>query len=240
MSDPIDTLFDVYSDTPKGRDPDSQSPTLRRFHQALWSKRLPTGQSLALSVGHPKAYLYHRGGGGELFLSSDSIGHTYRSVKSMASIVAGVAQQEVDEFFRVCSTVGAYIVFPSQKVGNMMTINGARGTHARIRDRFDLTLECIRLHYLSRPSPLGATLDRYADFFALFGSFEGYVTFFLLQDAVLENGAAIDFFLPFDGFEASPLPSDVEAYRTYRDKVVAFIQSRNKRIEDAQTVSRDW
>lgn len=41
MSVTIDTTFDVYSDTPIGRDPDSHSPTLRRYHQMLWSKRLP-------------------------------------------------------------------------------------------------------------------------------------------------------------------------------------------------------
>ena len=44
-----------------------------------------------------------------------------------------------------------------------------------IRDRFDLTLECIRRHYLDEPSPLSATLARYADFFGLFGDFAGYV-----------------------------------------------------------------
>ncbi|WP_113903400.1 DUF6994 family protein [Brevibacterium celere] len=34
------------------------------------------------------------------------------------------------------------------------TINGARGLHPRIVDRFDLTLECIRRHYRGEPSPL--------------------------------------------------------------------------------------
>ena len=28
----IDIHFDVYSDTPKGKDPDINSPTLRKFH----------------------------------------------------------------------------------------------------------------------------------------------------------------------------------------------------------------
>ena len=49
----------------------------------------------------------------------------------------------------------------------------------RIAGRFDLTVECIRGHYLDEPSPLSDTLARYADFFALFGDFDGYVDFFL-------------------------------------------------------------
>lgn len=44
-------------------------------------------------------------------------------------------------------------------------------------DRFDLTLECIRRHYLNMDSPLAPTLSRYTKFFALFGDFPGYVSF---------------------------------------------------------------
>ena len=51
---------------------------------------------------------------------------------------------------------------------------------ARIKDRFDLTVECIRRHYCGKPSPLNDTLARYADFFGLFGGFQGYVEHFLL------------------------------------------------------------
>ncbi len=47
----------------------------------------------------------------------------------------------------------------------------------RGRYRFDLTLECIRRHYLDEPSPLSDTLAWYADFFGLFGDFAGYVDF---------------------------------------------------------------
>jgi hypothetical protein len=39
----VDTTFDFRSDTPQGRDPDADGPTLRRYHQALWSKPLPCG-----------------------------------------------------------------------------------------------------------------------------------------------------------------------------------------------------
>ena len=50
----IDINFNVFSDTPKGKDPDSYSPTLRMYHQKLWSKKLPNGMSFDLTLEHPK------------------------------------------------------------------------------------------------------------------------------------------------------------------------------------------
>lgn len=148
----IDTAFDAYSDTPTGRDPDSHSPTLRQYHHRLWSKQLPDGDRFILSADHPKAYLYHDSALGKFSLSSDAIGHTYRYVKAMAPVIDQVPDEELDEFYSVCSTIGAYIVFPSQRVEGKPTINGARGMHWKIRDRFDLTLECFRRHYDSEVS----------------------------------------------------------------------------------------
>lgn len=232
MNITINTAFDVYADTPTGKDPDSYSPTLRRYHMMLWSKRLPDGNAFVLSVEHPKTYLHHKSQRGEFFLSSDSIGHTYRYVKAMAPIINEVSEEELDQFFTICSTVGAYIVFPSRTVDRKPTINGARGLHWKIKDRFDLTLECIRRHYLNQDSPLSAALARYADFFGLFGNFRGYVDYFLLQDLTSEDETSIDFFLPFSDFEASPLPADVDEYRSYKDKLVAFVTARNQRISE--------
>jgi hypothetical protein len=230
MSTFIDTTFDAYSDTPAGRDPDSYSPTLRRYHQKLWSKRLPDGSLFRLSTEHRGAYLHHKSPRGEVSLSSDSIGHTYRYVKAMAPIIEKMPAAELDAFFSTCSTVGAYIIFPSKRVDGKPTINGARGLHWQIRDRFDLTLECIRRHYRNEDSPLSVTLTRYADFFELFGSFEGYANFFLLQDLVNDGGEAVKFFNPFESFDASPLWKTVEDYRLYKDALVAFITARNDRI----------
>ena len=42
----IDINFDVYSDTPKGKDPDSYSLTLKKYHQIIWSKPLPNNKKL--------------------------------------------------------------------------------------------------------------------------------------------------------------------------------------------------
>ncbi|MEL0102473.1 MAG: hypothetical protein VW837_03205, partial [Gammaproteobacteria bacterium] len=77
MKDWIDIKFDVYSDTPSGKDPDSYSPTLRKYHQILWSKTLPNGSVFYLDIDTQKL-LHHESHLGEFFLSSDAIGHTYR------------------------------------------------------------------------------------------------------------------------------------------------------------------
>ena len=126
------------------------------------------------------------------------------------------------------------MLFPGNRVGRKMTINGARGFHPRIKDRFDLTVECIRRHYADEPSPLSDTLARYADFFALFEDFRGYVDFFLLQDMVTARSSAVRFFAPFQGFTGSPLPGSVDAYNSYRRFAIRFIEARNRRIDAAQ------
>src|ERR1019366_1539508 len=97
---------------------------------------------------------------------------------------------------------------------------------APVSDRFDLTLECIRRHYSDRASPLGVTLSRYTDFFALFGDFRGYVGFFLLDDLVTE-ALNVKFFMPFDDFRPPSVPKDVDTYKEYRCRAIEFIEARN-------------
>ena len=80
----------------------------------------------------------------------------------MSHIINKIPSDEIDSFYALCSTIGAYIIYPSKRVDKKMTINGARGTNGKIKDRFDLTLECIRRHYLNEESPLSETLERYA------------------------------------------------------------------------------
>jgi hypothetical protein len=122
------------------------------------------------------------------------------------------------------------MVFPGNRVDGKMTINGARGFRHQIKDRFDLTVECIRRHYSDERSPLSDTLARYADFFRLFGDFRGYVAFFLLQDLVTEDCSTVRFFLPFEDFNTSPLPGSMDAYLAHRQLAVDFIKARNHRI----------
>jgi hypothetical protein len=54
--------------------------------------------------------------------------------------------------------------------------------------------------------------------------------FFLLQDLCSGGGGQVRFFLPNNGFEGSPYPADLSAYRSYRDAVTEFVKARNYRI----------
>ena len=81
-----------------------------------------------------------------------------------------------------------------------------------------------------RAQPPGDTLALYADFFGLFGNFAAYVDFFHLQDLVSEATSTVKFSMPFEGFDASPLPATVDAYLAYRQHAIEFIESRNRRI----------
>ena len=139
--------------------------------------------------------------------------------------------EDGNEAFRALGyTIGGMMVFPGNRIAGKQTINGARGFHRKIADRFDLTLECIRRHYLGQPSPLGETLARYRDFFALFHDFRAYVEFFLLQDMVTDDGSAVRFFMPFDDFKTRSVPGDGDEYREYRRLSIEFIEARNRRI----------
>ena len=139
--------------------------------------------------------------------------------------------EEIEEFRTIGYTIGGMMVFPGNVVDGKLTINGARGFHRRIADRMDLTLECIRRHYLGQASPLANTLARYADFFGLFKDFQGYVDFFLLQDLVVDDYSATRFFMPFDDFTTPSVPKDVDTYREYRRLSIEFVEARNRRID---------
>lgn len=76
MDDEINIGFDMRSDA-NGRDPDAASPTLRRYHQLLWSKPLSNRYRLELRPGTRGVYLRHE---------SDEIGvHTVASETIVSS-----------------------------------------------------------------------------------------------------------------------------------------------------------
>ena len=227
----VDTSFDVRTDA-GGRDPDSHSRILRRYHQLLWGMTLPGGARFELDDR-----LHHVSDLGEFWLSSDAITHTYlnrTSPERLVRTVRQVPQEETTAFFDLGCTIGAFLVLPSQKKVDdrwRRSINQCRGMHPRIQDRFDLTLECIRRHYLGQDSPLSTCLAVYEDFFALFGSFRGYVEHFLLQDLVDDTFTSIRFLRGAGDFTEDPLPAaGVNDYRGYMARSMVFVRSRNVRI----------
>ena len=92
--------------------------------------------------------------------------------------ITGLFAEEENEASRTIGyTIGGMMVFPGNRIDRKMTINGARGCNRKIADRFDLTLECIRRHYLVQRSPLGETLARYREFFAFSRTSKGTSNF---------------------------------------------------------------
>jgi len=226
----IDINFDVRRDTPPNKDPDAFSKTLKAYHKQLWSKPLQDGSVFNLEE---KGYLCHRLESGELYLGSDAITHSYKSTRSLVEIVAKVPDIAENLFDEGCK-IAAYTIFPSKKINGKMSINQARGINPRIRDRFDLTLECIRLFYEEEMTPLTDTFNRYESFFRLFVDFKEYIDFFLFQDLVNEDYSSVKFHLPFNGFSTPPLPGSVDEYLEYAKNTEVFLQARGQRILKSQ------
>lgn len=224
----FDSEFDLRSDTPEGKDPDTYSPTLRRYHRLLWSKELPGGRNFDLVPEKRTVYLAHDSELGRFVLSSDTIATSHK--KRLHHLYSELSEEENERFHREGYTIGGTMVFPGVPVDGKQTINQRRGTHSEIQDRFDLTLECIRRHYAGERSPLADTLSAYGAYFALFRDFAGYVEYFHLGDLVTESGT-VQYFHPFEGFVPRPLPGNLDDYLEYRQRTLEFVRSRNRRIQ---------
>ncbi|MGN1154431.1 MAG: DUF6994 family protein [Candidatus Gastranaerophilaceae bacterium] len=247
----IDTTFDFTSDTPHywdnfwqnseglgcgSSDPDSKSPTLKKYHKLLWSKRLPNGEILDLQEGrNSNDYLIWK----DFNFGSDSIINVYLHNTRIKPFIEQIKTkiektQNYKEFrenyLRKSYTIGGCMIFP--KVNKEISINCQRGINSFIKDRFDLTLECIRRYYNNDfNNPLGVTLKANSAFFNLFINFRGFVDFFLLQDLVLEDYSAIKLFLQNDlTFTKDPRPQIVaDWFKFYRNQM-EFLEKRNNRI----------
>lgn len=223
----VDINFDFHSDS-KGGDPDIYSPTLKKYHQLLWSKELPSGKKINLTK-KSGAYLHCEVDNVIFFLGSDAITNSYKHHKSKAWIIKEV-ESDAEELYKAGATIGAYTLFPNKKINGFQTINQVRGINRFIDDRFDLTLQCIKNFYQRIESPLYTALETYEEFFILFQTFENYIDFFLLNDLVDDN-YNIKFFRPFVDFHTKPIFTNVDDYLRYKHEALNFINLRNKRIE---------
>lgn len=240
----IDTSFDFTTDTPGfwdgfwernyglgagGNDPDTVSKTLQQYHRFLWSKPLPNGEVMDLSIGDSSAYLTWN----DFRFGSDSITASFRYLKNKAMIEEVKARTPdytafMEGFLRKAYTIGGEIIFPKRR----QSINQRRGCHPAIKDRWDLTLECIRRYYRGEDSPLYETLNAEKEFFSLFVDFKGYVDFFFLQDCVTADYKAVKFWLGTGDFNATPLPQTVDEYQQWIEKNLEFVALRNQRIKN--------
>lgn len=223
----IDIHFDVRRDTyGKNADPDSASYTLKCYHQLLWSKPLPNGETLNL-VMDKGYYLRWK----DMYFGSDSIivSFMHDSYKLRSYIESAIPnfKEYREDYLRKSYTIAGSIIFPQIN----QSMNQARGCHPRIRDRWDLTLKCIQLYYEGKDSPLHNAISRNKRFFDLFVNFKGYVDFFLLQDCVDEN-YNVKLWLDTPLFVSNPMPDSSESYKDWINKELDFVEKRGKRIED--------
>jgi hypothetical protein len=76
------------------------------------------------------------------------------------------------------------MVFPRSK-GE--TVNKARSGENSYYDRFDLTLLAIKKWYLNDNSKINYAIENYSDWFALFGSFDKFISFFSLEGFIYDE-----------------------------------------------------
>lgn len=225
--------FDIHFDFREdcgGKDPDIGSPTLRRYHRLLWSKKLPNGELMQLT---------HDNGGylkwNELEVGSDAMinGLFYERAKNSIPELKQILRDYdsfVDDFEHRSWTVGGEIIFPRH--GNSM--NQLRGTNPYIKDRWDLTLECIRRFYRGEDSPLYKVLDRDRSFYELFVDFKGYVDFFFLQDCVSEDYSNVIFWQDDCKLtNTMPLPKSPGEHLVWLEKSLEFVAKRAERMRRA-------
>ena len=178
MKNTFDINFDFTTDTPyfwetywndeMGGvfvDPDSESKTLKKYHKIVWSKQLPNGEFMNLTEGYGANYLTWKG----FRFGSDSIIASFRyekyrfMIKQVMNYLPNY-KDFMENYTRKSYTLGGSIIFPKMQG----SINQSRGCNPFIRDRFDLTLECIRKFYNNEKSPLYDTLLKNKSFLDLF------------------------------------------------------------------------
>lgn len=239
----------------RDEDPDGVHSRLRESHRLLWSKPLPGGQVLELSSRRWSDYLKVEGLPGGWTVGSDNFATTHAN--ALPTLSRGLDRFTDGHLCDLC-TIGGYIVFPNQLAQQLPTsanlvarrwsVNQARGMEPRISDRFDLTLEAIRLFYqgtvLRTANPIGDVLEAYRWWFDLFGvgadGFLEFADFFFLTPMLDSEGRVKSFGSLGLSFERALPKDDEAAYRAYIADELAFVRRRNELIEHwwRQTQSR--
>ena len=221
-----------------GADPDSRCNLARTYHRLLWSRTLPNGEKMLLEEGRSRFYLRWK----DFYFGSDSITASFRYYRNqllLHQVAESVGDYKgfVENYLRRSYTIGGMIILPSGPPQE--GLNCARGFNPRIKDRWDLTLECIKMYYENAPKELNplrksiyeAEHTPNQEFFNLFVDFKGFIEFFFLQDCVDEDCKVIHP-IPTTLFETNPVPKDVDTYLSYISSELDFVRKRNARIEE--------
>ncbi|MBR3379346.1 MAG: hypothetical protein IKG72_04330 [Bacillus sp. (in: Bacteria)] len=222
--------FDIhydFRDDCGGKDPDTGSPTLRRYHRMLWSKKLPNGEIMQLTHDNG-GYLTWKG----FSFASDAMinGLFYARAKNSVPELKRLLRDYdsfVEDFEHRTWTIGGEIIFPIHN----NSMNQLRGTNPYINDRWDLTMECIRRFYLGEDSPLYKVLDIDRSFYELFVDFKGYVDFFHLQDCVAPDYSKVIFWQDDCSLtNTMPLPRTAGEHIVWTENSLQFIEKRAERM----------
>ncbi|MBQ2243922.1 MAG: hypothetical protein II318_06925 [Bacteroidales bacterium] len=238
----IDVNCDFTLDTPKywdnfwendsilgqsGGDPDVKSKMLQEYHRILWSRNLPNGEKMQLEKSTGSDYLRwnnFRFGSDSIFVS-----FRYKKYRFMLEEVAKHKfnyHQFIENYLHRVSTIAGHIIFPK----GINSINQTRGCNPFISDRWDYTLECIRLFYKDYESPLFEVLQRNKDFFELFVDFEGYINYFFLQDFVTEDYTSVIMHDNGKVFRKNPRPENPQEYVSWIENQISLHDKRKERI----------
>ena len=231
MADSTPDFWTNYWSNPMGKskkDPDTECLLLQEYHCKLWSKQLPNGIFFDLKKGYGRNYLTWN----DFRFGSDSIIVSFRYEKNkdmMNEVMVAIPDYKafIENYVKISYTIGGFIIFPKYKGG----INQTRGCNYQIRDRFDLTLECIRRYYIGEKSPLSTVLEQNKEFFELFIDFKGYIDFFFLQDLVTDDYQKIDFWIGTGDMTQSPFPQNIDEYFSLIERELLFVKKRNERIK---------
>lgn len=244
----FDLTFDYETDRPARTkaDADRDSPRLRLDHELLWTKPLRSGVTFApiAPLARREGYLiWTDGSGARHWYGSDAITQSYTrwaSPKELAEAKAALSDEQRTLYLGPPYTIASSTIWPVRSI-DLPTINTARGfgpTGRVLRDRIDLTLECIRRHYVGTENALASVLTAYNDFFSLFEGFPEFTEFFHFQDLVSPDFSAVRSLMCFDevlaqpAFEREATPTTVEEYVAYREATMKFITRRGNRMAD--------
>lgn len=244
----FDLSFDYETDKPARTSPDADrdSPRLRLDHELLWTKPLRSGVTFAPaapSIRRVGYLIWSDGSGAQHWYGSDSITHSYTkwaTPKALVEVKAALSEEQRALYLSPQYTIASSTIWPVRSKG-LPTINTARGfgpTGRVLRDRIDLTLECIRRHYEGVDNTLASVLTAYGDFFTLFDGFAEFTEFFHFQDLIRPDFSAVrslmrpDEVLAQRDFEQEATPTTVEEYVAYREATLEFITRRGDRMAD--------
>ena len=248
-----------YYDKEALPDPDATSKKLYEAHEFLCKL-----QGLKVSISEDNDYELVIDGK-NIRLSSDSImsiywhwsgkRYPYKNMQEIIEKISSELQKKseynkrnipfkefIKSYLQKANTIGGFVVFPKHY---LPTVNTERGRSGKIRDRFDLTLECIRRayqygdFYCEDDNPLFGISEEDKEFFRMFGSFENYAKFFCLNGSydgkhnwVNETGQVLNLFdnQPLDNwdFNKSEVLPTADNWWTFYRNIMDRLDARNK------------